>query len=1019
VCLAAACAARVSSVHAAERCGFDSRDSPAYRAALRSAAGGSLAPGDLEADTAPSHYWGPKRVLVLRVDFSDLPGESVSAAQAQAVMDNEVKPFFERASFNQTTFVTTVSSRVYRMPRTAVAYATGTDSNDVGGTMFPTFHAEAAAVASADFAIATYDRIVVASASIGPERIAGSKFNWGGVADYSGIRVQINGGFFFPVVAHELGHTYGATHATLWRPATDNPIAATGTDDIYGDPYDIMGAGTTAEHHFSLYNKWLMGWLPSAAVRTVTASGTYRLYRFDDPAASTQPTLALRIFRDGSRSYWIGYRAGITTDPTVAEGAYVLWCPHDNNISYLLDLAPPYQRPDHVTLAPGVTLDDSPAGISFRVVGRGGAAPQQYIDVEITLSGPPASLVTAWGAMQSYQTTELAPVSNVAAVAAGAFHSLALRRDGTIWTGGLTNAFGEDRVPAGLNDAIAIAAGRYVSGAVRRDGTVVVWGDNSAGLGAPPAGLGGVRALAFGNRHALALRQDGTVVAWGSGSSSGEQIVPAGLSGVAAIAAGGSRSLALRRDGTVVAWGNAAFQMPAGLKDITAIACHDSVGLALKADGTVAVWGFNGSGQLDVPPGLSSVKAIAVGSAQCVAVRADGSVVSWGGIFGRSGNTVARFHDLLIETPTGLPPVSAVSAGALHTMALAGSLAAPIVATLVAQSSGGNVALSWGAVPGAVAYRLEVATDSTFSALLTGQMSRDLGNVTGTTLTGLASNATYFYRVTSVSASGDTAVSNVGRVAPEPSRLINLSVRNFAGVGDRTLIVGFAIDGTGPKPLLVRAAGPALAAFGVSGLMADPRVELYQGTTKLSENDNWSANDGRTLGAFAFTSGSLDAVLTTALGAGSYTVQVKGANDRTGNALVEVYDAQPAVSGAKLYNLSARTQVDPGTPVIGGFAIAGGTNKTVLIRVAGPGLNAFMAGAHPDPKLTLYGPSGKLQENDNWSGDDGRALGAFPFAPGSRDAALRVTLAPGTYSVWAESVGQTGGVVLVELYDVP
>ena len=77
-------------------------------------------------------------------------------------------------------------------------------------------------------------------------------------------------------------------------------------------------------------------------------------------------------------------------------------------------------------------------------------------------------------------------------------------------------------------------------------------------------------------------------------------------------------------------------------------------------------------------------------------------------------------------------------------------------------SDGSGTSMVLGEVWGFFIRSNRVATDSTFSALLPGQTPRDLGNVTRTTLTGLTSNATYFYRVTSVSASGDTAVSNAG-----------------------------------------------------------------------------------------------------------------------------------------------------------------------------------------------------------------------------------------------------------------
>ncbi len=125
-------------------------------------------------------------------------------------------------------------------------------------------------------------------------------------------------------------------------------------------------------------------------------------------------------------------------------------------------------------------------------------------------------------------------------------------------------------------------------------------------------------------------------------------------------------------------------------------------------------------------------------------------------------------------------------------------------------------------------------------------------------------------------------------------RMVNLSARNFVGTGDEILIAGFALAGTGQKRLLVRASGPALAALGVTGTLADPRLELFRGTTSLAQNDNWDASLAATfssVGAFAFPAASRDSALIVTLDAGAtYTVQVSGVGATTGEALIEIYE---------------------------------------------------------------------------------------------------------------------------------
>ena len=76
-------------------------------------------------------------------------------------------------------------------------------------------------------------------------------------------------------------------------------------------------------------------------------------------------------------------------------------------------------------------------------------------------------------------------------------------------------------------------------------------------------------------------------------------------------------------------------------------------------------------------------------------------------------------------------------------------------------------------------------------------------------------------------------------------------------------------------------------------VLSDPKLEIYQGSTKIGENDNWSAmlsTAFSSVGAFQLTLGSKDAAVTISLPAGGYTVQVSGADGGVGEALVEIYE---------------------------------------------------------------------------------------------------------------------------------
>jgi outer membrane protein assembly factor BamB/subtilisin family serine protease len=317
-----------------------------------------------------------------------------------------------------------------------------------------------------------------------------------------------------------------------------------------------------------------------------------------------------------------------------------------------------------------------------------------------------------------------------------------------------------------------------------------------------------------------------------------------------------------------------------------------------------------------------------------------------------------------------------------------------------------------------------------------------LVGATGATYTGAtataASAGNYTVVVTGNAGSVTSAAAIVTVAAPDFGRLINLSVRTGAGSGARTLIVGFTVSGAN-KPVLIRGIGPGLTPFGVTGVLADPKLELFNSASaSIATNDNWDGALGTVftaVGAFGLPAASKDAALATTLGtAGSFTAQITGVGGTTGIALAELYDADPAPPNAqsfaavtRLINVSARAQVDTGGGIlIAGFVISGNVPKTVLIRAIGPSLTQFsVPGVLADPRLDLYRGDTRIQSNDNWDGTVALAaafasVGAFPLSPAtSKDAALLVTLPPGSYTAQVSGVGNTTGVALIEIYEVP
>jgi hypothetical protein len=125
-------------------------------------------------------------------------------------------------------------------------------------------------------------------------------------------------------------------------------------------------------------------------------------------------------------------------------------------------------------------------------------------------------------------------------------------------------------------------------------------------------------------------------------------------------------------------------------------------------------------------------------------------------------------------------------------------------------------------------------------------------------------------------------------------RIVNSSTRLFVGTGDQVLITGFVLEGAGGRSLLVRAVGPGLAPFGVTGVLQDPQLTVYDSSGRvLAANNDWPSSLAPIMsgaGAFALTAGSRDAALVVYLGSGAYTFMVSGVNNTSGNALLEVYE---------------------------------------------------------------------------------------------------------------------------------
>jgi len=269
----------------------------------------------------------------------------------------------------------------------------------------------------------------------------------------------------------------------------------------------------------------------------------------------------------------------------------------------------------------------------------------------------------------------------------------------------------------------------------------------------------------------------------------------------------------------------------------------------------------------------------------------------------------------------------------------------------------------------------------------------------------------------------------------------NISTRSFVQTGEHVMIGGFIVQGAGPKRVIIRAIGPELTQFGIPDALANPRLELHNGSGALiATNDDWQTtilggiitsnqvgdihNSGH-----APTAGSESAIIAD-LQPGNYTAIVRGVNNTAGVALVEVYDLSPGASSS-LSNISTRSFVQTGEHVmIGGFIVQGSGAKRVIIRAIGPELTQFGIGdALANPRLELHNRTGALiGSNDNWqmtvlggiiTSNQVSAIQNSGHAPtAGTESAIIANLQPGNYTAIVRGVGNATGVALVEVYDL-
>ncbi|MCX8497534.1 MAG: PKD domain-containing protein [Akkermansiaceae bacterium] len=323
---------------------------------------------DLDGVIAASPWTeGQKTLLIIRVDFSDFPGQVVSdATLGQLIVD--MNTIYTDMSSGKSSYALvgqgSAITTTVRMPKSSSNYASWTSLSNVLNDA-----RVAAAAAGFNYLNYTHEVVVTGATPV----IAGTA----GVARVGARGAWLhNSQWNLKTCAHEVGHNFGLPHSGAWD-TDDGSVIGTGEVWDYGNVFDMMGVGSSphTSRHFGASLKQFLNWMPVTDLVKITTNGTSttRIRAMDKPQADGNKRALVVDRANSSDDYWIEHRQLYGTSYGMQNGVLVNWASINGGYQQplLLDMLPTTSEKTDAVLPIGKTFSDTAAGIHITPVARG------------------------------------------------------------------------------------------------------------------------------------------------------------------------------------------------------------------------------------------------------------------------------------------------------------------------------------------------------------------------------------------------------------------------------------------------------------------------------------------------------------------------------------------------------------------------------------------------------------------------------------------------------------------------